>query len=76
MDIFGEPIFLPTTPDFSGKMARMILDLRYLCQLEGIGGNTEWAVGYLGLDINLVFKIFPLHGSYHTPMLKPMKSQT
>lgn len=57
MDIFWEPIYRRTIPDFSGKRVHVILDLRCLWQWEGIGGTTEWAVGYLGLEVGLVFEI-------------------
>lgn len=51
---FGNPFFWPTVLDFS---VHVILGLRCLWQWDRIGGNTEWAVGYLGLEVNLVFKI-------------------
>lgn len=54
---------------FSSKDA--LFDFTAKMPLE-IGGNTEWVVGYLDLEANLDFIIFPVHGSYHIPKVEPM----
>lgn len=60
---------MPNITDFFRRDSKF--DFRFKMPV-GIGGNMKQAIGYPDLEVNLVFKIFPVHTPYHTPILKPM----